>query len=171
MDQQRHMCSQMASNIPQEVVTGNAKKRRRWPVTPNQRPSPQVKRFGWIGFYDHMMQWANQLTGWVTTQSSRKSIIPRPADDGMAARNPLGKGKGTWFCVSVCVFVCARACRHTCLSLLYLHNSSYFAAHSCPDCLGTEGGGGADCWDAWRRCLHAVALSSLTLTHSRWGID
>lgn len=131
---------------------------------------PQIKSFGAIRFYDHMMQWANQMTGWVTTRSRRKSIISRPADDGMAARNPLGKGKGTWFCVSVRVCVCARACRHTCLSLLYLHNSSYFAAHSCTDCLGTESGGGADCWDAWRWCLHAVALSSVTLTDSRWGL-
>lgn len=75
------------------------------------------------------------------TQSSRKSIISRPGDDGMAARVPSGKGKGIWFCVSVRVQVCVRA-HNTCLSLLYLHNSSYFAAHFCSDCSGTEGGGG-----------------------------
>lgn len=61
-----------------------------------------------------------------------------PADDGMAARILFGKGKGTWFSARACA--CVR--RNTCLSLLYLRNSSYFAVHSCYDCLRTEADGG-----------------------------
>lgn len=151
------MAWKVIKNIPQEVgaVKPESRTQRRWTVISYQRLSPKLKSFAEIGFCDHMMQRANQLTGWVMTQSSRKSIISRPGDDGTAARVPSGKGKGTWFCVSVSVRACVRtrACRNTCLSLLYLHNSSYFAAHSCSDCPGTEGGGG-------RRLLGCMTMVS-----------
>lgn len=72
----------------------------------------------------------------------------------------LGRARGLGF-LRVCV------CRNTCLSLLYLHNSSYFAAHSCYDCLRTEADGGCrllGCvmspWDDSETtfCVHARCL-------------
>lgn len=112
MISKHHSCSQMASkefeNIPQEVVTGNGNDvAEQWSLI---QDSPQIKSLEEIGFYDHMMPRANQMAGGVMTQSSRKSIISQPADDGTAARNPLGKGKGTRFvCPCLSVFVCVRA--------------------------------------------------------------
>lgn len=167
------MAWKVFKNIPQEVgaVKPESRTQHRWTVISYQRLSPKLKSFAGIGFCDHMMQRANQMTGWVMTQSSGKSIISRPGDDGMAARVPSGKGKGTWFCVSVSVRVCVRARAVTPVCPCYTFTIPAILRHI-PAVIarGQRVAEGADCWDAWRWCLHAVAVSSVTLTYSWWGL-
>lgn len=84
----------------------------------------------------------------------------------------LGRARALGFvCPCPCVCVCVRVRAVTPVCPCYTFTIPAILRHI-PAVIarGQRVAEGADCWDAWRWCLHADAVSSVTLTYSWWGL-
>lgn len=87
--------------------------------------------------------------------------------------------KSHWGTASLHAFVsvhalCVCVCLNTCLSLLHLHNFSYFAEHSLYDCLRTETNGGdglvGSVLSAWDDFREIQGMYCMCIRASQWNM-